>query len=41
MLPMQRLTVDVVADNPGEWMLDCHNTYQQEAGMMTRLNYIA
>jgi FtsP/CotA-like multicopper oxidase with cupredoxin domain len=38
-LPMQRLTVDVVADNPGEWMLHCHNTYHQEAGMMTSLNY--
>jgi multicopper oxidase len=25
-LPMQRLTVDVVADNPGEWMLHCHNS---------------
>ena len=40
-LPMQRLTVDVVADNPGEWMLHCHNTYHQEAGMMTSLNYVA
>jgi FtsP/CotA-like multicopper oxidase with cupredoxin domain len=39
-LPMQRLTVDVVADNPGEWMLHCHNTYHQEAGMMTSLNYV-
>ena len=40
-LPRQRLTVDVVADNPGEWMLYCHNTYHQEAGMMTSLNYVA
>jgi len=39
-LPMQRLTVDMVADNPGEWMLHCHNTYHQEAGMMTSLNYV-
>ncbi len=39
-LPMQRLTVDIVADNPGEWMLHCHNTYHQEAGMMTSLNYV-
>jgi FtsP/CotA-like multicopper oxidase with cupredoxin domain len=38
-LPMQKLTVDLVADNPGEWMLHCHNTYHQEAGMMTSLNY--
>jgi FtsP/CotA-like multicopper oxidase with cupredoxin domain len=40
-LPMQKLTVDLVADNPGEWMLHCHNTYHQEAGMMTSLNYTA
>jgi len=39
-LPMQKLTVDLVADNPGEWMLHCHNTYHQEAGMMTSLNYM-
>jgi len=38
-LPMQRLTVDLIADNPGEWMLHCHNTYHQEAGMMTSLSY--
>ncbi len=39
--PMRRLTVELVADNPGEWMLHCHNTYHQEAGMMTSLNYTA
>jgi FtsP/CotA-like multicopper oxidase with cupredoxin domain len=39
-LPMQKLTVDVVADNPGEWMLHCHNAYHQEAGMMTSLSYV-
>jgi FtsP/CotA-like multicopper oxidase with cupredoxin domain len=39
--PMQRLTVELLADNPGEWMLHCHNTYHQEAGMMTSLNYTA
>ncbi|OBB77778.1 multicopper oxidase family protein [Mycobacterium sp. 852014-52144_SCH5372336] len=38
-LPMQRLAVTFVADNPGGWMLHCHNTYHQEAGMMTALNY--
>lgn len=38
-LPMQQLRVSFVADNPGVWMLHCHNTYHQEAGMMTRLNY--
>ncbi|CAN5873060.1 multicopper oxidase MmcO [soil metagenome] len=38
-LPMQKVVVDLVADNPGVWMLHCHNTYHQEAGMMTSLNY--
>lgn len=39
-LPMQKLTVALVADNPGIWMMHCHNTYHQEAGMMTSLNYV-
>lgn len=38
-LPKQRLTVNLIADNPGEWMLHCHNAYHQEAGMMTTLDY--
>jgi FtsP/CotA-like multicopper oxidase with cupredoxin domain len=39
-LPMQTVAVNLVADNPGSaWMLHCHNTYHQEAGMMTSLNY--
>ncbi len=37
--PMTRADVDVVADNPGSWMLHCHNAYHAEAGMMTRLDY--
>lgn len=32
-----RLTL--VPDNPGVWVLHCHNTYHQEAGMMTSLDY--
>lgn len=38
-LPMQQLRVILAADNPGVWMLHCHNTYHQEAGMMTSLDY--
>jgi multicopper oxidase len=38
-LPKQKVSAVLVADNPGIWMLHCHNTYHQEAGMMTRLNY--
>ena len=39
-LPMRTVTVALVADNPGMWMLHCHNTYHQQAGMMTTLTYI-
>jgi FtsP/CotA-like multicopper oxidase with cupredoxin domain len=38
-LPMRTVTVGLVADNPGTWMMHCHNTYHQEAGMMTSLDY--
>ncbi|WP_406097555.1 multicopper oxidase family protein [Streptomyces sp. NBC_01013] len=38
-LPRQTLTVDFDADNPGLWMLHCHNLYHSEAGMMTVLGY--
>lgn len=38
-LPMQRQRVIFAADNPGVWMLHCHNTYHQEGGMMTSLSY--
>lgn len=39
-LPMQRLAVDVQADNPGQWLLHCHNAYHGELGMMTVLSYV-
>ena len=39
LLPASMKSGDMLADNPGEWMLHCHNTYHQEAGMMTALNY--
>lgn len=32
--PMQRLAIDWVSDNPGNWAFHCHNLYHQEAGMM-------
>jgi FtsP/CotA-like multicopper oxidase with cupredoxin domain len=38
--PMQQLAVDLEADNPGQWMVHCHNLYHQEAGMMTTLSYV-
>lgn len=39
--PRQNVEVAVLADNPGIWMLHCHNTYHQAAGMMTSLDYTA
>ncbi|MFF3968991.1 multicopper oxidase family protein [Streptomyces rubiginosohelvolus] len=38
-LPHRSLTVDFDADNPGLWMVHCHNVYHAEAGMMTVLGY--
>ncbi|MFE7132131.1 multicopper oxidase family protein [Streptomyces sp. NPDC057638] len=39
-LPNGTLTVDFEADNPGLWMIHCHNVYHAEAGMMTVLGYL-
>lgn len=39
--PMAGVAVGLVADNPGAWMIHCHNAYHADAGMMTRLDYIA
>ncbi|MEU6643168.1 multicopper oxidase domain-containing protein [Saccharomonospora sp. NPDC046836] len=39
-LPGQVLDIDFVADNPGDWMLHCHNAYHAQAGMMTTLSYL-
>jgi FtsP/CotA-like multicopper oxidase with cupredoxin domain len=39
-LPGQTIAVDLHADNPGQWMIHCHNTYHLEAGMATTLSYV-
>jgi FtsP/CotA-like multicopper oxidase with cupredoxin domain len=39
-LPGQKLAVDFDADNPGRWMIHCHNIYHAESGMMTQLGYV-
>ena len=38
---MATVTVDFVADNPGQWALHCHNIYHAEAGMLTFASYVA
>lgn len=40
-LPGQTVTCDVDADNPGQWLIHCHNAYHGEAGMMGLLGYLA
>ncbi|MGV1007234.1 MAG: multicopper oxidase domain-containing protein [Dermatophilaceae bacterium] len=37
--PMASLALDVQADNPGDWMVHCHNAYHAEGGMMIALRY--
>jgi FtsP/CotA-like multicopper oxidase with cupredoxin domain len=31
--PKKTIEVDFEADNPGEWITHCHNTYHLEGGM--------
>ena len=30
--PKEKVTVDFVGDNPGEWLLHCHTLYHQVSG---------
>lgn len=41
MRPMESMPIDLDADNPGDWMVHCHNIYHAEAGMMIVLRYRA
>ncbi|MEF8757354.1 MAG: multicopper oxidase family protein [Halobacteriales archaeon] len=36
---MGQVTIDFVADNPGDWLFHCHNLYHLEAGMARVLTY--
>ncbi|MFI0821059.1 multicopper oxidase family protein [Streptomyces sp. NPDC021098] len=40
-LPKKKVSVVFDADNPGRWMLHCHNAYHGEAGMMALVAYRA
>ena len=37
--PMAKVTVAFDADNPGRWLIHCHNLYHMLAGMMTEVSY--
>lgn len=39
--PKERVSVDFQADNPGQWVLHCHNIYHMEGGMETILSYVS
>jgi FtsP/CotA-like multicopper oxidase with cupredoxin domain len=38
--PVSTVRVEVDTDNPGQWLLHCHNAYHQSAGMITSMAYI-
>ncbi|MFI7676332.1 multicopper oxidase family protein [Actinophytocola sp. NPDC049390] len=37
--PGDRLTIDFTADNPGQWLVHCHNAYHMATGMAAMLSY--
>ena len=39
--PMQTVTVQFDADNPGQWLFHCHNAYHAERGMMGVFSYLS
>ncbi|MGE0308054.1 MAG: multicopper oxidase family protein, partial [Acidimicrobiia bacterium] len=39
-MPGEKVTIDFDADNPGQWMMHCHNTYHLESGMATLVSYV-
>ncbi|RAG81577.1 multicopper oxidase family protein [Streptacidiphilus pinicola] len=39
-LPGRTVACDFDADNPGQWLIHCHNAYHGEAGMMGLLGYL-
>jgi len=36
---MGEVTIDFLADNPGDWLFHCHNLYHLEAGMARVMTY--
>ena len=38
--PGELLTFDTVCDNPGQWMVHCHNAYHLEMGMAKAFGYV-
>jgi len=38
--PKERLAVEFDAENPGQWLMHCHNLYHQVAGMHSVVSYL-
>lgn len=38
--PDEPVSVEFIADNPGQWMIHCHDNYHQMGGMMMTLSYV-
>lgn len=38
--PRQTVRVNFDADNPGQWLVHCHNAYHAESGMMAVFSYL-
>lgn len=39
-LPKETVVIEFDADNPGQWMAHCHNTYHLEQGMAMLVSYV-
>ena len=39
-LPRETLIIEFDADNPGQWMAHCHNSYHLERGMAMLVSYV-
>ncbi len=39
-LPGAAVSVDLQADNPGQWLVHCHNAYHMASGMATLMSYV-
>lgn len=35
-----QVTIAFDADNPGDWLMHCHNLYHAKAGMLTSFHYM-
>jgi FtsP/CotA-like multicopper oxidase with cupredoxin domain len=38
--PKETVTFEFNADNPGQWIVHCHNAYHAERGMIGLFSYV-